>query len=69
MSHAEAQEYGDVMTVGDFRAAVNAGGFVDYDGYGYPIKDGIVDEQIVVMPSTSEQTIPKDATHIVWFNR
>lgn len=58
----------DVMTVHEFREMVKHGAFIDYDGFGYPMKDDLADHEIIVKPSRLE-TIPADATHIVWFNR
>lgn len=58
----------DVMTVESFRATVAAGGFIDYDGFGYPVRGGLAASTVVVLPSRVDE-IPADATHIVWFNR
>lgn len=58
----------DVMPVRAFRDMVKYGVFIDYDGFGYPVKDHLADHDIIVKPSQLE-TIPADATHIVWFNR
>jgi hypothetical protein len=52
----------DVYTVKEFLAHCDNGSFIDYDGYVY-------DETIYVEPSNALTTIPKDATHIVWYNR
>jgi len=58
----------DVYTVEEFCERCNSGAFVDYDGYGHPVRDGLADESFFVWPSHAAE-IPKDATHIVWFNR
>lgn len=58
----------DVYTVADFRESVRCGMFIDYDGFGYPVKDGKCDSKIWVQPSKVEE-IPEDATHVVWFNK
>jgi hypothetical protein len=60
-------EYADVMTVEDFRQSVRSGAFIDYDGFGHPVRDGL-EARISVRPSTVA-SIPKDATHIAWYNR
>lgn len=49
----------DVYTVAEF---------IDYDGFGYPVKDKLADPYIEIKPS-KRKLIPKDATHIVWYNR
>lgn len=58
----------DVYTVDEFREQVRTGGFIDYDGHGYPVKGNMADRNRVIRPSTVD-SIPSDATHIVWFNR
>lgn len=59
----------DVYTIEGFLDNVRVRAFINYDGFGYPVKDGKCDPSICIKPSTAENTIPKDATHIVWYNR
>lgn len=61
-------EYGDLMTVREFIDACQQGGFIDDDGYGYPVKDGMMDPSSPIYPSLVKR-IPTDATHVHWFNR
>ena len=63
----EVPTYGTLMTVEVFKETVDNGGFIDYDGCGYAVKDNRC-EKIQIYPSEIEK-IPEDATHIVWFNR
>jgi len=58
----------DVYTVEEFKEYVADGMFIDYDGHGYPVKDGLADATIIIFPSNIKK-IPNDATHIVWYNR
>jgi hypothetical protein len=58
----------DVYTVKEFLKHVKCHAFIDYDGYGHPVKDGKCDPSIDILPSKVDE-IPKDATHIVWYNR
>lgn len=58
----------DVYTVAEFLAHVKCGSFIDYDGFGHPVKDGMADKGIWIKPSRPS-AIPSDATHVVWFNR
>lgn len=58
----------DVYTVEEFRKHAEQGSFIDYDGHGYPVKDGKADRSIVVKPSRLHE-IPAGATHIVWYNK
>ena len=71
----------DVYTVEEFKEYCESGAFIDYDGYGYSVKDGYVmkdpnydpdsdiffDRYIVVRPSQIKH-LPEDATHVIWFN-
>jgi hypothetical protein len=63
-----AKDEEDVYTVAEFRECVESTAFIDYDGYGHPVKDKKSDPSIAVLPSKVDE-IPTDATHIVWFNR
>ena len=58
----------DVYTIEEFKGLCECKAFIDYDGFGYPVKDNKADEEIVIKPSKLNR-IPKDATHIVWYNR
>ena len=71
-------DYGDLMTVEEFVKCVESGGFIDYDGWGNPAQDPKLlpwlvesdikmDDSINIIPS--KMNIPRDATHIVWYNR
>ena len=66
--NAEHPDEDDVYTVEEFREFCERKLFIDYDGFGEPVKDRKADPEIWIKPSRPEQ-IPKDATHIVWFNR
>ena len=59
----------DVYTIDEFIESVHNRSFVDYDGFGHPVKDGMEDRGVCIYPSTASVSIPSDATHIVWYNR
>lgn len=59
--------YGDLIPVFEFIEACNNSGFIDYDGSGHPVKNNKMSD-IIVKPSRYNE-IPKDATHIMWFNK
>lgn len=61
-------DFGEIMTVQDFRERVECRAFIDYDGSCHPIKDGLLDADIEIYPSMIE-LIPPDATHVQWYNR
>lgn len=61
-------ERGNLIPVVKFKEHVEAGEFIDYDGYGYPVKDGEVDKGVCIYPSEVDK-IPKGVTHVLWFNR
>jgi hypothetical protein len=58
----------DVYTVAEFKDLAKCKSLVDYDGYGHPVKNKKYDPDIHIKPSLINK-IPKDATHIIWFNR
>ena len=58
----------DLMTPEEFIEDCECGCFIDYDGYGHPVKDGYEDISIYIYPSALIE-IPLDATHINWYNR
>ena len=58
----------DVYTVAEFHERCRAADFVDYDGFGHPVKDSKEDPSHYVKPSQLSD-IPTDATHIVWYNK
>ena len=57
----------DVMTVEKWISCCEGGGFIDYDGYGYPMKDG-KKSTTPIRPSQRNQ-LPEGTTHISWYNR
>ena len=62
-------EYGDHMTLQEWKEACDCGGFIDYDGHGdFATVDKCSNFQI----SPSERNlvkIPEWATHVVWYNK
>jgi len=63
------EDENDVYTIEEFREHIKSFAFIDYDGHGYPVKNSLADHSITVKPSTFEEDLPNDATHIVWYNR
>jgi len=58
---------GNLMTVETWRCGVRSGCLTDDDGFGYPVKDGKASSQPISPSDMSD--LPKDATHVQWFNR
>lgn len=50
-----------------------SGSFIDYDGDGLPVRDGMADRKWTLTPSVvrkfGRSAMPDDATHVIWFNR
>ena len=61
-------DFGDFMSVDEFRSEVASGSFIDYDGSGYAVKGELVDTSQPIYPSSVDM-IPDDAEQIVWFNK
>lgn len=65
----ELPDYGDVMSLEDFKGNVACGGFIDYDGYGHYVRDG-KESNIEIYPSDVRHgSIRDDFDTIIWFNR
>jgi len=65
----ELSTYGDVMSLKHFIGNVKCGGFIDYDGHGYYVKDG-KESNITIHPSdVKHKAVRKDFDTIIWFNR
>lgn len=58
----------DVYTVTEFRNLCQRGSFIDYDGFGHPVRNNLADAEVVIKPSRVDE-IPETATHVVWYNR
>jgi hypothetical protein len=58
----------DVYTVAEFRQFCKQGHFIDYDGFGHPVRERKANPSVTVKPSRIDE-IPADATHVVWYNR
>lgn len=66
---SEISDYGDVMSLKEFVDCVKDGGFIDYDGYGYYVKDN-KESNVMIIPSDIEKKrVRKDFDKIIWFNR
>ena len=60
--------FGFIMTVSEWLERVNSHFFMDSDGWGYPMKDDMVDYTISILPSNIKK-VPKDSTHILWYSK
>jgi len=61
-------DFGDLMTMADFLDHCKNQYLVDYDGTGHPVRDKKMMWSLTIKPSRLKM-IPKDATHIMWFNK
>ena len=64
----DISEFGDLMTLEEFIESVDNGSLIDYDGFGQPVYNGKM-SHISVYPSDYELLLPKETTHIIWFNK
>lgn len=63
----ELPDYGDLITVDTFRQCCKNKMFIDYDGYGNPVKSNKC-ANVLVLPS-QVHLVPPEVTHIMWYNR
>lgn len=66
-----SKDYGDLMTVDQFMVDCEMGCLINYDGYGYPVRElhGVKKYAPVQIWPSIRKIIPEDATHILWYNR
>ena len=62
-----SEDSGELFTAEEYLSMMNDGCFYD-DGYGHPMKDGKMDNEIYINPP-SLMAWPEDATHIMWYNK
>ena len=67
---SEISDFGDVMSLKDFIGNVKCGGFIDYDGFGYYVKNG-KESDIEIHPSDLKNGVIRDDefTEMIWFNK
>jgi hypothetical protein len=66
---SEISDFGDRMSLEHFIDNVKCGGFIDYDGFGYYVKDG-QETDIMIHPSdVKNNAIRTEFTEIIWFNK
>lgn len=51
MYNKPISNYGDLITKESFIEDCKDGSFIDYDGFGNPAKDGLVNEKLNIYPS------------------
>jgi hypothetical protein len=56
-----------IYEVFEFRGLVIAGQLTDRDGFGHPMAESLINENIFIQPSKAS-SIPDVATHIVWYS-
>lgn len=62
-------DYGDVMTVEDFEAAVKSVCFTDDDGHGYYSDGKTMTKVYVDCAHIYRNGVQPGYTHVVWFNK
>lgn len=68
-TYSELPDFGDVMSLEDFIDNVKSGGFIDYDGSGNYVKDGM-ESDITIYPSDYDfGAIRTDFDTIIWYNK
>jgi hypothetical protein len=63
-------DYGDLMSLQEWREAVACGGFIDYDGHGIYSNGTVMFRDKLAIPSEARIVEPPEGTtHVVWFNK
>jgi len=63
----ELDSIGYLMTIEEWKEGVDSKFFTNYDGHGRAVKDNKM--TIKNYYPTDAHLIPKDATHIMWYNK
>ena len=58
-----------IITKAEFIECCQSGGFIDYDGFGHPMKENLINIDENIYPSDYRDFINHDCTHVVWYNR
>lgn len=62
-------EYGDLMTLEEFREGVRSGMLTDYDGEGQYATATQMSDVCVSPSDVASGLVDKGFTHVVWFNK
>lgn len=62
-------KYGDRMPLKEFIECCNVDGFIDYDGSGNYVKDGMMSDISIYPSDIVSGDVRKDFDEVVWFNR
>ena len=57
--------YGDLFSIQEWLSLVEEESFIQYDGMGHYVKDGMMDS----CSDCFNFPPPSDATHVAWFNK
>lgn len=68
-NYSKLPDYGNVMSLKEFKECCKEGYFIDYDGSGNYVKDGMM-SNITILPSdVTENNVRTDFDTIIWFNK
>ena len=62
-------DYGDHMTMAEFLIRVEAGAFIDYDGFGHYATKTKMSDQVIKPSDVGTPRFRRGYSHVVWFNR
>lgn len=62
-------DYGDHMTIQEFKGIVESGGIIDDDGHGYLATEELMSEIRLQSVDDVFETDEKKWSHVVWFNK
>lgn len=62
-------EYGDKMTLQEFKDCVDMGLFTNYDGTGYYASRTLMSNKTVDCSQIYKGKIDNTFTHVIWFNK
>jgi len=69
IKYSPIPDYGDKMTINDFKENVDCGLFVDNDGHGYYATEDQITNLVVLPSDYFKNLIDERFSHVVWFNK
>lgn len=69
VAQGKVENSDDIMSIEHFIVNCKCGGFIDYDGFGRYVKDGIEYNVEIIPSDVKHNSIRKDFNSIVWYNR
>jgi len=62
-------DYGEIMTLNQFKNICRNGGFIDSDGFGYYLEEDKVTDIVIYPSDVKHKSLRYELNRIIWFNK